>query len=307
MKRFFIVLLGLLVVLSACSNGVDGTSSVLSECAISSDGSSEEPISSDAGISPVSSNETVSEEPKPFTPISSVDDYFKVKVFSIGDSASEVKYLFHEPIRDHGEKRPLVIFLHGLGDSVSKSGLGTADPLVKSLIKLENESEKYGTYTLVPMTPLADEGWWTSMQLEAFKSLIKNLVKDYDIDSCRVYISGISMGGMVTCQLINEMMPYSFAAAVPMSGANNLKHPDMLHDTAFRIYHSALDDVVDVSQSRNLAKQLMDSGHKNVGYVEFPEGGHVSPIYKVFRDDCKGFFDWLFEQKLPHSTLTMPF
>lgn len=318
MKRFFAFVLAFWMILSACANDIDATSSVSSEESfISSEGSSEdlasnevsseEPVSSEESVVAVSSEETVSKEPKPFVPVTSVSDYFEKKTFSLSYFSYSIEYLFHEPMRDTGEKRPLVIFLHGLRDSVTINDLGTADPIVKSLMALENEDEKYSTYALVPSTPLPNEGWWNDTQLSLFKHMIKELVKEYNIDPCRVYISGISMGGMVTCQLVNEMMPYSFAAAVPMSGAYNLTSPDMVHDTAFRIYHSAVDGTVNVSQSRNLAKQLKDSGHPKFEYIEFKEGSHVSPIYKVFRDNRREFFDWLFEQKLPNSTLTMPF
>ena len=242
-----------------------------------------------------------------FSYITSTMDYFESYSFSLGSKEATVHYLFHEPIRDTGKDYPLVIYLHGLGTRVDSTQLGATEQIVNKLINLENESEEYSVYTLVPSTPLHNEGWWTDLQLSAFKSLIRELVKEYNIDLERIYIMGISMGGMVTCQLVNEMMPYSFAAAVPMSGAYNLTSPDMVHDTAFRIYHSAVDGTVNVSQSRNLAKQLKDSGHPKFEYIEFKEGSHVSPIYKVFRDNRREFFDWLFEQKLPNSTLTMPF
>jgi len=240
-----------------------------------------------------------SAEDVPFTPIVSQQDYFETKTYTASSNETAVQYLFHEPIRATGKDYPLIIFLHGLGDTVNINSLGTSTPLVNSLILLENESEKYSAYTLVPSTPLSNEGWWTSQQLTAFKALIAELVEDYSIDPARIYISGISMGGMVTCQLLNEMSPNTFAAAVPMSGTYNLTDPDSMHNTAFRIYHVATDSTVNVSCARSLNNQLTLSGHPNFEYFEFETGTHTSPLNTVFTDGRDEFFDWLFAQSLP--------
>ena len=308
MKKFLSLLLTLAVLLSLAACHDDPATSSLAESEASTEAvtsseessseASKEPSSGGEESSKASSAETSSyDEDVPFTPIASVKDYFESKTYS-GDLV-DVHYLFHEPIRDTGKDYPLVIFLHGLGDTVNVNALGTASQLVNSLIKLENRSEKYSTYTLIPSTPLSNEGWWTTDQLTSFKALISRLAKDYDIDLSRVYIMGISMGGMVTCQLLNEVAPYSFAAAVPMSGANNLRNPEALSATAIRIYHVASDPVVNVSQSRNLYNQLKNSGHPKAEYIEFEFGSHTSPLSDVFIEDREEFFDWLFAQRLP--------
>ncbi len=230
-------------------------------------------------------------------PIITLDEYFQANTFSEPSTYDTVHYLFHKPIRDTGKSYPLIIFLHSLGDTVSKWSFSTAGPLVNSLIRLENESEKYSAYTLVPSTPIAEEGWWTYSQLATFKELIYRLVENNNIDPKRIYITGISMGGFTTCQLVNEMPPNTFAAAVPLSGASNMTYPETLHNTAFRIYHSKNDAIVNVSCSRDLNEQLILSGHPKVEYIEFEYGDHMFPMHSVYMDEC--FFDWLFAQRLP--------
>ena len=232
-----------------------------------------------------------------FSAITSPQDYFETQIFTEADT--DIYYLFHEPIRDTGKAYPLVIFLHGLGDTVNERSLGTATQFVDSLIWLENESEEYSAYTLVPSTPLAHEGGWSYAQLEAFKRLIYHLLENFNIDSKRLYVSGISMGGFTTCQLVNEMPPDTFAAAAPLSGARMMTHPERLHNTAFHIYHSTNDTVVDVSSSRWLNEQLLISGHPKVEYTEFENGDHISPLYSVYTNQCYQFFGWMFAQRLP--------
>ena len=233
-----------------------------------------------------------------FTPIQSGEDYFRTRTYIDERTHEDVDYLFHQPVRDTGKKYPLVIFLHGLGNEVTKTKLGTARYFVEALIYLENSSEEYSAYTLVPTTPHGNEGWWTPSQLSAFKKLIREVISNYNVDPNRVYISGISMGGMVTCQLVNEMSPNTFAAAVPLSGAYQMTSPYEHGNTAFRIYHSTNDQVVSVSQSRNLYNQLRRAGHDNVELIEFPHGDHTSPLRTVFHENYYEFFPWLFSQSL---------
>jgi len=249
--------------------------------------------SSDASTSAASYEEV------DFTPISSTQDYFKTTSFIEENTSEIIHYLFHEPIRDTGKTAPLVIFLHGQGDTVTEWSPGTATPIVESLIYLENKSQEYSAYTLVPSTPLAYEGSWTETQLYAFKKLISHLIENYNIDPKRIYISGISMGGFATCRLVNEMPPDTFAAAVPLSGARDIAMPKTLYNTAFRIYHVATDTVVSVSHSRSLYQLLTESDHPNVEYTEFESGSHISPLYTVFTTNRDSFFEWLFDQRLP--------
>lgn len=233
-----------------------------------------------------------------FTPVYSSAAFFETIVFTDEDTNEDVQYLFHEPLREEDRSYPLIIFLHGLGDTVDEFSLGTATSFAHALMDLENESEKYGAYVLIPSTPFSYEGWWTWSQLEAFKKLIYELTENYKIDTGRIYITGISMGGFTTCQLVNEMPPNTFAAAVPLSGAYNMTAPETLFNTAFRIYHSTYDSVVDVSTSRALHQQLVDCEHPQTTYVEFEHGDHISPLYSVYTDDRQAFFDWLFAQKI---------
>ena len=177
---------------------------------------------------------TVNRNELPFTPVYSTAEYFETRQFYDDVTQQTIHYLFHEPLRDSDELMPLVIFLHGKGDSVTATSPGTATPMVRSLMALENESHEYSTYTLVPSTPLAHEGQWTGFQVMAFKMLLWNLIEQYNIDTHRIYLSGVSMGGFMTCRLVSEMHG-TFAAAVPLSGAQNLSSALASHNTAYRI------------------------------------------------------------------------
>ena len=129
--------------------------------------------------------------------------------------------------------------------------------------------------------------------------MIYHLLETYNIDAKRVYITGISMGGFTTCELVNQMLSNTFAAAVPLSGSQMMTDPETLLNTAFRIYHSTNDTVVNVSCSRDLYQQLLIVNHPKVEYTEFVSGNHTSPLYSVYSEQCYEFFGWMFAQRLP--------
>ena len=224
-------------------------------------------------------------------------DYFEALTYH-GDAA-DVDYLFHEPMRASETPSPLIIFLHGLGDTVNEQQHGLTHPLVTALVALENSSKKYGAYTLVPGTPTAEEGWWTGQQLAAFIDLIRDTIQNYNIDPKRVYIAGISMGGMTACEIVNEMPPETFAAVVTISGVTMIRDPISLKNTAFHINHAAPDRTVSVESSRELHQLLTNAGHPKTIYTEYPIGDHISPLYEVFSGSDNPFYEWLFTQRLP--------
>lgn len=241
---------------------------------------------------------TAALEAVPFQEIIPSNGYFDMTYFSPTNSPNKIQCLFHEPVRQSaGKPYPLIIYLHGKGETLSATNWGSGKVFIESLMDMENAAEKFGAYTLVPVTPLGKNGWWTDTEFIFLKCLIDRLVRSYHIDAKRIYVTGISMGGYTTCRLLKEMPPDTFAAAVPLSGAYTMNDPVAVHNTAFRIYHSAADTVVDVSRSRDLYQQLVDSNHPNVAYFESEYGGHMSPLQTAYGDP--NFYFWLFEQQLP--------
>lgn len=245
------------------------------------------------------------EKPQNSTPVetdsqdetSSEEELVKPAEYFEEKSHNGIDFLFHKPVRKTDKKYPLIIFLHGLNDKVYKNDLGIASTLVLSLIKYENLSDDYSAYTLIPTTP--ESGWWQPNQLEAFKEIMFTIIENNNVDPKRVYISGVSMGGFTLCDLIDELPPNTFAAAIPMSGCGMLQSPEKHLNTAFRMYHNAGDTIVNESCSVNLNQQLLDAGHKNTAFERFYYGDHGTTVNIVFAGQANTFFPWLFQQRLP--------
>ncbi len=127
-------------------------------------------------------------------------------------------------------------------------------------------------------------------------STLKELLDTYlampQVDNKRIYVIGLSMGGMGTYDLAIRY-PELFAAAIPICGTVNANRLKAAKDVKFRIYHGDNDNVVPVSGSRQAYKALKAAG-ADVEYIEFPGGTHGSWNPAFTQPD---FMRWLFSQK----------
>ena len=204
-------------------------------------------------------------------------------------------------------KYPLVLFLHGAGER----GSNNSSQLQHGSMQFTNpvNREAYPSFVLFPQCP-EDKYWAPSTRPSKFdasqfpmndsisnplgmvEELLEQTVRDYPIDTNRIYIIGLSMGGMGTYDIVVRN-PNMFAAAVAICGAVNPERlREMETDTQFRLYHGDADSVVPVDFSREAYKALKQTG-KNVEYFEFPGVNHGSWDPAFNQPD---FITWLYSQ-----------
>jgi predicted peptidase len=122
--------------------------------------------------------------------------------------------------------------------------------------------------------------------------LIAALQKEFSIDPQRIYLTGLSMGGYGTWDLLARR-PELFAAGVPVCGGADESTAPKIKNLPIWAFHGAKDQAVKVERSRNMIAALKHTGGKPK-YTEYPNVGHDSwnPAYK----DAE-MFAWLFAQK----------
>lgn len=204
-----------------------------------------------------------------------------------------------------GKKYPLIIFMHGAGERGSDNKLQL---LIGAQMFLNPVNrEKHPAYVIFPQCP-KDEYWAFSKRPDSFIHLkadqtitpvsnaVKELIDTYlanpNVDKSRVYIMGLSMGGMATFDLVSRF-PETFAAAIPICGAADTEKIAKVKGVSWRLFHGDADDIVPVECSRRAYKALKEAG-ADVEYIEFPGCNHGSwnPAFNY-----PGFMDWLFKQK----------
>lgn len=227
---------------------------------------------------------------------------FEPKVFESSEGI-QLNYQELKPIDTAKEKKyPLVIFLHGMGErgDDNKTQLTHGSQM---FLNPANQ-EKYPAYVLFPQCP--ETAFWAyarptlNMKAEdkmppifqAVKEMIDKYLAYPDIDTQRVYIMGLSMGGMATFDMVARF-PEIFAAAVPICGAVDPSRLAATKGVNFRIFHGDADRVVPVICSRMAYKALREAD-VDVEYYEFPGCDHASWNPAFNRPD---FMEWLFKQK----------
>ena len=116
-------------------------------------------------------------------------------------------YIVYAP-SNLGSKRPLLISCHGMNQDAAYQ---------KGMLQIESVADTAKFVTVFPNG--IDHSWDLSGErdLRFMRVLIDEMVKRYDIDRNKIYLSGFSMGGMFTYFAMNRMADV-FAAFAPISG-----------------------------------------------------------------------------------------
>jgi predicted peptidase len=118
------------------------------------------------------------------------------------------------------------------------------------------------------------------------------LVADFPVDTCRQYVTGISMGGFATWD-IAVRFPERFAAVVPICGGGDPARVGVLARTPAWCFHGERDDIVSASYSCEMIEALRAAGSQP-NYSELQGVRHDSwtPAYR--ETEC---LEWLFEKR----------
>lgn len=188
---------------------------------------------------------------------------FEKKIF-VNDSGQSLPYQILYPINyNPSVKYPVVLVLHGAGergdDNVAQMKYGTS-----VFLNPENQS-KFPSIVIFPQCP--KDSYWSSVKidrnqkptlfefdysqnmnwpLQSAVDVVKSLVKSKVADKKRLYVMGLSMGGMGTMEAVSRN-PKLFAAAIPICGGADLNYvKKYAKKLPFWVNHGDADAVVPV-------------------------------------------------------------
>lgn len=198
----------------------------------------------------------------------------------------EMQYLLYlPPAYDETEDQwPLLLFLHGAGER------GDDLELVKvhGPPKLIAEGEDFPFVVISPQCPVGV--WWS---IETLHALINEVVETYRIDTSRIYVTGLSMGGYGSWDLAYTY-PDLFAAAVPICGGGEPEKAPLMKEIPTWVFHGAKDEAVPPQRSQEMVDALAEAGG-NVRFTVYPEAGHVEAWVNAYGDP--GLWEWLVKQR----------
>ena len=187
-----------------------------------------------------------------------------------GDS----KYYLFVPHSYTGDKEyPLILFLHGAGErgddgeAPVKQGIGNA-------IKFKGGEQKFQFFVIFPQCRAGKEHNWRAGGSDAAGALaiLDEVQKTYKIDSKRVYLTGLSMGGFGTWSLA-AAYPDRWAAIAPICGGGDPGTAEKIKHIPCWCFCGDQDKLV--VGCRTMVKALQAAGG-NPRYSEFPFVGHNS-------------------------------
>lgn len=202
------------------------------------------------------------------------------------------------------ERYPLVMFFHGAGERGNDNEVQIKH--ITDFFLNERNRGKYPCYVVAPQCP-RDQVWSSfsrnasglalrpepSKVMTVVLSLIDKLAAEFPIDTSRMYVIGVSMGGYAVWDLIARY-PRRFAAAVPICGGGDPKTAPKIRNIPIWTFHGALDKVVSPEESRRMVRALQDAGG-HPGYNEYPDVEHDSWV-NAFKEPH--LVHWLFRQQL---------
>jgi predicted peptidase len=208
------------------------------------------------------------------------------------------------------KKYPLVLFLHGAGERGSDNEKQLTHGA--ALFLQPEVRRNFPAIVVFPQCP--QEGYWAQVavdrtaqpyrllfnyaqppqpSLAAALELVRQLRRSGAVDKRRVYVAGLSMGGMGTFEAVHRQ-PRLFAAASPICGGGDAERlRKKQRRVPFWIFHGAADPVVGVQQSHDMVDALK-ALKADVQYTEYPGVGHDSWT-QVFADPR--WLAWMFAQK----------
>tara|TARA_B100001996_G_scaffold42221_1_gene30607 strand:- start:4978 stop:6390 length:1413 start_codon:yes stop_codon:yes gene_type:complete len=224
----------------------------------------------------------------------------------VGSSGEEIGYRYRKPLNlKSNNKYPLLLFLHGSGGRGSENEQQLWDANSIGAFAKQKISSKYQTYIFAPQVP-EGERWvstnWNTANYsmlpisqsmkQTFEALDSFIVKNKNIDTNRIYIMGLSMGGWGVWDAISRRPNY-FAAAVPICGGGDPDQAVNLKNVNIWAWHGEDDSVIDVTKSQQMVNAIKNQ-KGDIKYTEIKKRGHDSWL-DVWNH--KELWEWLYNQR----------
>ena len=230
-------------------------------------------------------------------------DDFEARTFSSASGATLPYRLLQPANIEPGKKYPLVIFLHGSGERGTDNALQLkhgAPAFAKP-----DAREKFPCFVFAPQCPKdrnwvemayggasgtapADPGPMEPLVLGA----VDALAQEFGIDPDRVYLTGLSLGGYATWDLITRH-PEKFAAAIPVCGGGDKAKSAAAKPVPVWAFHGLEDKVVLPIRSQDMVAGLRAAGG-TAALTEYPGVAHDSWTFAYSESNL---LPWLFAQR----------
>lgn len=235
-----------------------------------------------SNLEPLSNEQTNTRQLKPFV------------LTSVYSTEVQVRFLLYLPPEygTENKKWPLVLFLHGAGERGNDLKLVTKHGPPKLIV----EGKNFPFILVAPQCPTGR--MWQPHELLA---LLDKIQQEYAIDTNRIYVTGLSMGGYGTWALA-VTAPERLAAIAPICGGGipaaiylaNEERLNQLRRLPIWAFHGAKDPLVPVQESERMIEAFKRIGNVNVKLTIYPDAEHDAWTRTYENPE---FYEWLLSNK----------
>ncbi len=195
---------------------------------------------------------------------------------------------------DTEKKWPVIYFFHGIGE--------IGEDLTKLLpygpLRYLNKGGKLDAIVIAPQCPTGSH--WADHDRETDKlvQFVPEMSEKYNIDTSRMYLTGLSMGGRCSWKLALAM-PDAFAAMLVVCGRTNTYEFETLNNMPIWMFHGAQDATVSFNNiTENILPVLHEKDYSYYKLTVYPSMGHEIWNSVYGRTDV---YDWLLSQSLSEN------
>jgi len=220
-------------------------------------------------------------------------ELYKREIFVSRDDTLRFRILYPADF-DETRAYPLLLFLHGAGER----GHDNKAQLVHGSHLFADSTHRRNFPAIVAFPQCPKNDYWAKVEvtrneatnnrtfgflpeeapthsMSLVMAWLSNMTQQPYVDENRIYVGGLSMGGMGTFDIVTRM-PRMFAAAFPICGGSD---PDAAYRYArqvpFWIFHGDADNVVNPEYARVMTKAISDHGGR-VKLTMYEGVGHNS-------------------------------
>jgi predicted peptidase len=217
---------------------------------------------------------------------------FVDKTFKNADGTTSPYVVFVPHNYDGTKELPIILFLHGAGETKGGKKMPVEVGLGPAIKKREKD------FPFLVVIPQSEKRTWRADSDDGKRSLaiLDAVQKEYKTDAKRQYLTGMSMGGFGTWSIATAY-PDRWAAIAPIcGGAGNAEQAEKVAAKIKSLpcwcFHGAADTIVDVELSRRVIEALKKAGGEPK-YTEYPGVGHNSWDNAYGTDEL---YTWLLKQ-----------
>lgn len=201
---------------------------------------------------------------------------------------------------DRDQRYPMIVFLHGSGDTDYDSEYVVSFGL-PAVLEL---GEQPDNFDFVVISPQAAPGtaWWTDYQVDIIDELVAEMLDTYLVDPDRVYLTGLSMGGYGSWYEATAY-PDRYAAMVSTSGSaysSVVLPPEeftcRLVDVPVWGIHGEQDVIAEYDLVEGSVREYEDMCDTTIKWTAYPDAGHFETYERAYRDPA--LYDWMLSHTL---------